>query len=129
MILPIVALQGNRVIQQDPLGVAGRDGKDPHFEQVGADLFEDCRVPHRADDGAVDLVGPLSLDHFPFHQVSRCDVHRKTAHGGPRRQVEHKGPLFLREMGVVERLVELHQGQRGMEHDVGMVPGDVQTDG
>ena len=44
MVRAVGGLQRNRVVQQDPLRIAGDDGKDTNLEQAVADLFQNGRI-------------------------------------------------------------------------------------
>ena len=121
-----IGLQGHGVVQQDPLRVPGEDRKHPHPEQVVADLFKDCRVALSGDDTSIDVRGPPALDQLALDQLVRLNVHGETADRRPAGQVEDERALLLDVVWVVERLVDLDQGHRRLQHDVDVVSGDVQ---
>ena len=121
-----VGVQGHRVVQQNPLRVAGENREHAHAEQIVANLFQDCRVAALADDRLVDLRSPFPLDQLSFDQLAGRHVHRETAHRRPAGQVEHERAFFLLAVRVVERLVDLDQGHRRLENDVHVIPGNVQ---
>ena len=85
--------------------------------------------PLPTDDALVDLCGPLTLDQFALDQLSGRDIHGETAHRRTARQVEDERPLLLLEIGVVERLVDLHQGDGRLQHDVDVIVRHVEADG
>ena len=122
-------LQWQRIVQENPLFVPGEDREDPHFEQIIADLFQDRGVPPAVDDRLVDLRCLLPLDQFAFDQFRRRDVHGETADRCSVGQVENELPFPLTVERVVERLVDLHQRHRRLNHHMHMITGDVQTHG
>ena len=122
-------LQRQREVQQDAFFVFGKDRKDAHLEQVVADLFEDRRVALAIDDRLVDPRGPLAFNQLALDQFVGRHVHGKPADRSPVRQVEHERAFLLARERIVERLVDLHQRHRRLQHDVDVVAGDVQADG
>ena len=128
-VAPIIGHQRDGVVEQDSLRVAGEDREDSHPKQVVADLFEDRRIASSPHDGRVNLIGPFAVDQLSLDQLVVLDIHREPADRCAVRQVENKRPLLLPAVGIEERLVDLHEGDRRMQHDVDVIPSHLQPDG
>ena len=116
---PGIILQQLGVLDLDLLAGIRLDRVDPHLEGIAADILEQRRILHLADDLLIDGAGLVGGQQFGLHHLA-VDVHRELVDVGAWRQGKDISPFQAGVVGIVELLVD--RGGRHVVLDVDRHP-------